>query len=131
MGRQGRLTLDAPVLTPIVAMIGGAGPSGAVVAARGGDAAFGRGVVAAGSDRGPWNRQALTDGSLRVIEGGGMQAAPDLVSVVAAFARMDLNELLGCGGAGQAGRGAEMSLAVEREPGTLIDAQGDGGAADL
>lgn len=120
-GAQGRLTLDAPVLTPIVAMLGGSGPLELSLRLEGAMTHSGA-VWRLRDAKGSLEQAELTGGSLRVIEGDGSKAGPDLVSVEAAFARMDLNELLGAGERGKRA-GADMSLAVEREPGTLIDAK--------
>lgn len=116
-GAQGVLSLSAPTPGPLLAIAGARSDTDASLSLSGpfehqGD------VWLLKEAAGALDNNAISAATLRLKEGGSGQ--PDDVSVAADFDRLDLGKLLGAGrGGGRAD--ADVSLNVDRAPGTLLD----------
>ena len=116
-GAQGVLSLSAPTPGPLLAIAGARSDTDASLSLSGpfehqGD------VWLLKEAAGALDNSAISAATLRLKEGGSGQ--PDDVSVAADFDRLDLGKLLGAGrGGGRAD--ADVSLNVDRAPGTLLD----------
>ena len=116
-GASGALTLDAADAGPMLRMAGVKGSAdpalrlAGTLERSGGDWSLTGGT-------GALNGSEVQAASLHLVEGDG--GKPDRVEADLAFARLDLNELLG---SGQRGRrtGADILLRVDPDPDTLVE----------
>lgn len=114
-GAEGRLALDTPDLTPLVRLAGEDAPARSPALRL-------DGTLQKQGDRWHWSalKGALGDAavsgqSLTLVE--GHDGGPDAITAVLDFDRLDLDRLLAAEGGGQ---DADVSLAVDRAPGTLL-----------
>ncbi len=115
-GARGVLSLSAPTPGPLLAI---AGVSSGIDAALNLSGPFEHqgDLWLLTKAAGALNNGAVSDATLRLQEGEA--GRPDDVSVEAMFDRLDLDKLLGAGRGG--GRpGADVSLAIDRSPDTLL-----------
>ena len=114
-GAIGQLTLDAPALTPLLALLGK--PSTLNLSLHlAGTLDHANDVWSLGAATGVLEEQPFTGGSVRLAE-GTKQHADDL-AVQVAFEHLDLNELLGTGARGKRS-GGDLKLAVASAPSTV------------
>ena len=118
-GAKGRLALDAPTPEAILAIAGVASTLDASLSLAG---AFERqgDLWTLADGAGALNDGKISDANLRLQE--APHGKPDEISAELAFDRLDLNELLGTGARGKR-TDADMSLAVDRAPDTLVEAR--------
>lgn len=114
-GAEGRLALDTPDLAPLLRIAG-------AEASPGTPALRLDGTLHKQSERWHWDgltgalgEATLTGQSLTLVE--GLAGAPDSIAAVLEADRLDLDRLL----AGSGDAEADVSLALDRAPGTLLD----------
>jgi len=121
-GADGRLVLDAPALTDILRIAGAEGEARPALALDGHLTREGDLWVLERAT-GRLGRAEITEAMLRLKEGARGQE--DEVETDLAFARLDLDSLLGAGGesGGESGGDADVALAPDRDPGVRLKAR--------
>lgn len=118
-GASGQMTLDAPTLTPLLAILGT--PSTLNLSLRlAGTLEHTNELWSLSAAKGALEEQPFTGGSLRLVEGD--EEHPDNLTVQLAFDHLDLNELLGAGARGKRSSG-DMQLAIDSAPSTVGEAK--------
>ncbi|MEA2727238.1 MAG: AsmA family protein [Acetobacteraceae bacterium] len=118
-GAKGRLELDAPTAATLLAIAGQSGDFDASLRLAGPfehDGLLWHLTRASGA----LNKDTITAADLKLVE--GLHGKPDDVTVDLAFARLDVDALLGGKKKGPAA-GADVPLSVDRAPDTLIAAK--------
>lgn len=114
-GAIGQMTLDAPTLTPLLAILGT--PSTLNLSLRlAGTLEHSNEFWSLSTVKGALEEQPFTGGSVRLVEGG--EQRPDDLAVQVAFDHLDLNELLGAGARGKRS-GGDMQLPIDSAPSTV------------
>ena len=114
-GATGQMTLDAPALTPLLAVLGTPGTLNLSLRLAG-TLEHSNEIWSLSAAKGALEEQPFTGGSVRLAEGAGQ--GPDDLAVQVAFDHLDLNELLGAGARGKRS-GGDMQLPVDSAPGTV------------
>ena len=118
-GAVGQLTLDAPTLTPLLALLGT--PSTLNMSLHlTGTLDHADEVWSLGAAKGVLEEQPFTAASVRLVE--GTKQRTDNLMVQLAFEHLDLNELLGSGARGKRS-GGDLKLAVNSAPSTVGEAK--------
>ena len=118
-GAIGQLTLDAPTVTPLLALLGK--PSTLNISLHlTGTLEHANDVWSLGAAKGVLEEQPFTGASVRLVE--GTKQRTDTLSVQLAFEHLDLNELLGTGARGKRS-GGDIKLAVDGAPSTVGEAK--------
>jgi len=114
-GAIGQMTLDAPTLTPLLAILGT--PSTLNLSLRlTSTLEHLNELWSLSAVKGALEEQPFTGGSVRLVEGA--EQRPDDLAVQVAFDHLDLNELLGAGTRGKRS-GGDMQLPIDSAPSTV------------
>ena len=118
-GAVGQMTLDAPTLTPLLAILGT--PSTLNLSLRlAGTLEHTDELWSLSAAKGTLEEQPFTGGSVRLAEGA--KERPDDLNVQVAFDDLDLNELLGAGVRGKRS-GRDVQLVIDSAPTTVGEAK--------